>query len=284
MEAVLAALEAGDGALEAVTAGAVVLEDHPEYNAGTGASCRLDGRTIEMDASLMDDRGRIGAVGAIERVKNPIKVARIVLDSPHILIVGPAATRLARNFGFADHDPSTPSSRKNFEDVARQLATRELPAWRQKWLELDLERYWNFDAPYAPVFGEPGCDTIGVVASSGDSLAVALSTGGASPMLAGRIGDTPLPGAGFWASPHAAVAMTGVGEEIARGLFAKWIHDRIADGIAPQAACEAAVARFPPGAPVGAIAVSPDAWGTAANRDMAWAAWTGDTVRESRDA
>ena len=185
--------------------------------------------------------------------------------------------------GHAEDDPATEDSRRKFEHVAAQLARGDLPAWRKRWLEIDLERHWNFEAPYRPMIGTgsgeavdaPGSDTVGLVVCDGATLAVALSTGGASPMLAGRVGDTPLPGAGFWCSPAAAVTATGVGEEIARKLLCKWVHDRIAGGEDPQAACEAGVALYPPEIPIGLLAVTPSGWGVQANKVMAWAAWDG---------
>ena len=76
--------------------GAAILEDDPELNAGTGSSVRVDGMSVQMDAAVMDSRGRFAAVGAIERVKNPVLVARALLDTPHVLLVGDGATACAR--------------------------------------------------------------------------------------------------------------------------------------------------------------------------------------------
>src|SRR6185369_740830 len=100
-----AALDAGGDALGAALAATVVLEDDPRFNAGTGSNLRLDGRTIEMDASVMTSDGRFGAVTCIERVKNPILVAARVMETPHLTLVGDGATAFARKLGFADHDP-----------------------------------------------------------------------------------------------------------------------------------------------------------------------------------
>lgn len=290
VDAAREALAAGQGALEAAVAATVALEDHPRYNAGTGAGYRLDGQTIELDAAVMDCSGRIGAVGAIQAVKNPVRVARAVADSPHALLVGEGAIRFARNLGHAEYDPTTDDTYRKRDEVAAELASGRLPRWRQRWAEIDHALHWNFEAPFAPYFatGDPapsegasgGLDTVGCVIADGATLAAALSTGGASPMMAGRLGDTPLPGAGYWVSAAAAVAVTGVGEAIIRELLARWVHDQIAAGSAPQAAAEAGVARFAADVPIGVIATTPHAIGVHANNVMAWSAWTG-TARTS---
>ncbi|MBI4612323.1 MAG: isoaspartyl peptidase/L-asparaginase [Planctomycetes bacterium] len=275
VQAVLAALDAADLALDAAVAGAVILEDDPRFNAGTGSSYRLDGKTIEMDAAVMDGGGRIGAVAAIRRVKNPVLVARRVADSPHILLAGEPAVRFARAQGFPDHDPATREAREKYEEVVRQLTKGEVPPSRRRWLEIDLSKFWNFEVPYAKL---APTGTIGVAVHALGRTAVALSTGGASPMLAGRVGDTPLPGAGFWAGPAGSVAATGIGEEIARKLLSKWVYDRIEEGASPAGACREGVALYPDEIPIGLIAVTPAGWGAANNREMPWAAWTGDAL------
>src|SRR5204863_9005046 len=100
-EAARAVLAAGGEALAAALAATVVLEDDPRFNAGTGSNLRLDGRLIEMDASVMASDGRFGAVACVQRVKNPILVAARVMETPHLLLVGEGATAFARRTGFA---------------------------------------------------------------------------------------------------------------------------------------------------------------------------------------
>lgn len=104
-EVARAVLESGGDALAAALAATVVLEDDPRFNAGTGSNLRLDGRVIEMDASIMTSDGRFGSVAAIQRVKNPILVAAKVRDTPHLTLVGEGATAFARRLGFPDFDP-----------------------------------------------------------------------------------------------------------------------------------------------------------------------------------
>src|SRR5580704_15548626 len=86
VDAALKVLEAGGDPVDAAVAGVVVMEDDPRFNAGTGAAVRLDGRSVQMDASVMRSDGRFGAVAGIERTKNPVLVARAVMATPHLLL------------------------------------------------------------------------------------------------------------------------------------------------------------------------------------------------------
>src|SRR5262249_34040764 len=146
--AALAALERGGSSLDAAIAGTVVLENDPRFNAGTGANIRLDGKTIEMDAALMSGEGRFAAVGAIEGVKNPILVARAVMDStPHLFLVGEGATRFAHKMGFEDVVPTCPEAEAKYR--ARMKRLREVFA-RTDTSTYDWRRYWNFPNPMPP--------------------------------------------------------------------------------------------------------------------------------------
>lgn len=261
------ALRAGP-ALDAAVRAAVCLEDDGRFNAGSGSCLRLDGVTVEMDASVMDSGGAIGCVAAIQRVKNPVLVAREVMKSPHVMLCGSGALEFARRCGFADHYAPSPRARESYARMREALAKGDVDDdLNRAWKNFDFKRHWNFPRPYEAVFA---CDTIGAVALGRDGgLASACSTGGASPMLAGRVGDTPLVGCGFFVGPSAAVAATGIGEEIVRRMLSRAVHDWIAQGEEVQAACERAVASVPAEVPVGIIAVSRRGAATAANRDMA---------------
>jgi beta-aspartyl-peptidase (threonine type) len=198
----------------------------------------------------MDSRGEAGAVGAITGVKNPILVAREVLDSPHLILAGNGAIRFAREAGFPDYDATTVGAR---QELARVKATMERSTTR-------------------PVGWEAhGGDTVGAVARDDRGyMAGANSTGGISVQLPGRVGDTPVIGAGIYAGPAGAVTATGIGEEIIRAVLAKDVYDRIAAGTAAQEACEDGVRRFDARLPVGLIAVSGAESGAASNTRMAW--------------
>ncbi len=264
-------LQSGGNALDAVQAAAVLLEDDGRFNAGAGATLRLDGRTIEMDASLMDSEGHLGVVAAVRDLKNPIRAAREVMNTPHVILSGEGAVALARCRGVAEPHPGPCArARESYRRIRETLGNGAFEELHGAWKTFDMKANWNFPAPYEEIFGEG--DTIGAVAMDSDGrTAVANSTGGASPMLAGRIGDSPIVGCGFYAGRSAAVASTGLGEEIIRRMLARWVHDEIAQGESVVPACERGVARFPKTVPVGVIAVGRRGWSAAHNRDMAWA-------------
>ncbi|HEV8593968.1 MAG TPA: isoaspartyl peptidase/L-asparaginase [Thermoplasmata archaeon] len=243
-------LRGAGNALDAVERAIVSLEDDPKTNAGTGSRMRIDG-SIQMDAALMDSRRRAGAVAAISRVKNPIRVARRVMATPHLMLAGPWADRFARDQGFLEYDPSTKQSRERLEEALRDIRSGKAAKWR-KWLPR-------------------GTDTVGAVArDSRGRYAAGSSTGGVALMLPGRVGDSPVIGAGLYAGPRGAVTATGIGEEIWRLVLSKYVYDRLED-CGAQRACEDGLRLYPKRIPVGIIAVAADGAGEACNRDMAWA-------------
>ncbi len=248
----MALLNRGRTALDAVVEAIVLLEDDPRLNAGTGSRMRVDGR-IQMDAALMDGTLEAGAVAAIESVKNPIRVAQDVFDTPHILLIGPDAVAFARSKGYAPYDPATPESRRRLEESLAAIRSGRLPRYARKWKRVELH------------------DTVGAVARDRNGrFAAGSSTGGTSFMLPGRVGDSPIVGAGLYAGPKGAVSVTGIGEEIMKRVLSKFVYDRIADGMAPQRAADRGLALFPKDVPIGIIALDRRGWGEACNRSMAW--------------
>ena len=275
VDAALAVLEAGGDPLDAAVAGVVVLEDDPRFNAGTGSRVRIDGTTVQMDASVMRSSGEFAAVAGIEQVRNPVKVARLVLDTPHSLLAGDGATRFARAHGIPVHDPTTPATRAASRALlARLAAGAEIPA---DWQGFDWRAAWNFERPLeealaaaAPGATEPSSDTVGVVVRAADgTFAAALSTGGTTITLRGRVGDVPIRGAGLWAGEHGAVANTGAGERIVEADLARWVHAQLARGSDAATAATAGVAQL--GADVGVIVVTPTRIASASTQPMAWA-------------
>lgn len=248
----LAILRRGGSAADAVVEAIAVLEDDPRLNAGTGSRMRIDGR-IQMDAALMRSDLQAGCVAAIEAVRNPIRVARAVLDTPHILLVGPDATAFARSTGHTPYDPATPEARRRLEDSLARIRSGRLPRYARKWKGVALH------------------DTVGAVARDRHGrFAAGTSTGGTAFMLPGRVGDSPIVGAGLYAGPHGAVSATGIGEEILRRVLSKSVYDGIANGVTPQRAAARGVRRFPRAVSVGLIAVGAAGWGEACDRDMAY--------------
>jgi len=271
VDAALKALEVGDDPVNAALAGVVVLEDDPRFNAGTGSCVRLDGRTIQMDASVMRSDGRFGAVAGVERVKNPVRIARAVMDSPHLLLQGDGATRLARALGMPDYDPTTPESLRRSRERHAELRGPGAPP---EWKTFDWRTLWNFDAPLPDALRADASahDTVGVAVRSADGrFGVALSTGGSSLAMRGRVGDVPILGAGLYAGQGGAAAATGTGERIGEAALARRVHDLLASGASARDAADAAVALVRGSSGIGIIVISAGALAAAADRPMAWA-------------
>lgn len=212
-------LGTGGSALDAVIEAVVSLEDDPLFNAGTGSVLNARGE-VEMDASVMAGETLVaGGVACIQRVRNPVLVAKCVLQATDcVLLAGPEATAFAREQGFEDYDPGRPR------------------------------------AAHA---GRRG-GTVGAVARDDSGhLAAATSTGGREGKRPGRVGDSPVPGAGNYADAAAAVSATGWGEQMLRYVTAKDVAASIARGATPEQALRATLEdmarRF--GEPIGAIAL-----------------------------
>jgi beta-aspartyl-peptidase (threonine type) len=225
VEAGRAMLLAGASALDAVCATVVALEDDPAFNAGTGSVLNFDG-FVEMDACVMEGRGaRTGAVAALQRVKNPVLVARKVMEeTDHVMLAGEGAQRFARAMGFADHDPVTEQRRADWEDKRRRVAEVLGPQG------LNVRRFLRDHPAYSG-------GTVGAVAvDASGGLAAATSTGGVTLKLVGRVGDSPIPGAGNYASGHVAASATGTGEYVMRLLSTRALSERVERGAPLEAA------------------------------------------------
>ena len=270
-----AVLRAGGSALDAVCATVVALEDDPNFNAGTGAVLNFDG-FCELDASVMESgESRVGAVAAVQRVKNPILVARKVMEeTDHVMLTGEGAQRFARSMGFPDHDPITPARRADWADKRKRLD--EVLARHS----LRRRRFLQAHPEYAGgTVGAAAVDSSGV-------LAAATSTGGVTLKLAGRVGDSPLPGAGNYASRYVAASATGTGEYVMRSLATRAISDAMERGASVANAVSDVLGRLGRDydADVGIIAV--DSAGTPValhrTRDMPHAFFSGEGEVVSR--
>jgi len=240
-------LAEGGSALDAAVAAVVALEDDPVFNAGTGSALNIDGEA-EMDAGVMVGRGlRTGNVGALRRVRNPVLVARKVMEeTDHVLMVGEGALRFARALGFPDYDPVTSQRAADYRERYHHLQVKQWKG-RQKTLGRLLRDH-------------PGLSkgTVGAVAvDRSGGLAAATSTGGITLKLAGRVGDSSIPGAGNYATPAAAASATGWGELMLRFLAAKAVCDLAAAGHGIQQAVDEVIAGMAAqvGKEVGFIAV-----------------------------
>lgn len=254
-------------AIDAVVAAVTALEDDGRFNAGSGCELSLDGTTIEMDAAIMDTNGRLGAVAGLRAVKNPVQVARAVADTPHCLLVGEGLQQFARAAGHAPYHHITDKARANHRAMLTKLQSAQ-----QAMPGVDNEafaRFWNYDAPLQR---GAACDTVGAVARDASGhFAVAGSTGGSTPALLGRVGDTPIVGSGYYAGPLGAIAATGVGEYIIRHMLAREVYQWIADGLPLARALQRGVDLFDPSIAVGLIGITATDTGVASNRDMATA-------------
>ncbi len=272
VEGAVGPLQEGGDALDAAVRAVVALEDDGRFNAGSGSVFRMDGKTVEMDAAVMDSRGMMGCVAALRGVKNPVRAARAVADTPHVFFAGEGARELAARRGVSEPHVPSAHARERVRRLLEQVRKDDRADWRAPWRSFDVRANWNFSTPYDEVLR--GCDTVGAVAvDRAGRFAVANSTGGASPMLCGRVGDSPIPGCGFWAGPAGAVAATGVGEEIIRSLLARTVYDILSLGRSPLEAARAGVAIVPQGIAVGVLAVSAEGLAWCANREMSTACW-----------
>jgi beta-aspartyl-peptidase (threonine type) len=228
-----ARLTAGATALDVVESAVRDLEDFPLFNAGRGAVLNADG-VVEMDASIMDGRTRRGgAVAAVRTAVHPISLARAVLErTEHVLLVGEGAERLAAATG-AERAP------QDYFITAERAEQQRLAA-RQGKVTLDHDPLFNAPDP------KDKRGTVGAVARDANGhLAAATSTGGMTNKHPGRVGDTPIVGAGTWAEDATcAVSATGHGEYFLLSALAHDVHARIAYGGATlDAACTGALSR-----------------------------------------
>jgi len=258
-------LETGD-ALEAAIAAVVVLEEDERFNAGTGAVLCLDGTTIEMDASVMDTRGRLAAIAGVRDVRNPVLLARAVADTPHVFLIGEGADRLARALG---HERAQPIRNSQHEKHTRLLSELAGSAPVMPGIENRLfEQFWNYKIPLA-LPSSQSHDTVGAVVRGPDGhFAVAGSTGGSAPSLLGRVGDTALVGSGFYAGPLGAIAATGVGEHIIRHMLARTVYGWIEQGMPLQEALQRGIDLIDNDVDTGLIAVTKTEAASCSNTHM----------------
>ncbi len=214
-------LKAGGSALEATETAIQWLENEPLLNAGTGSYLQADG-VVRMDASIMTSDGRAGAVVQVPGLKHPIRLARYILEQDaHVMISGPEALHLALRLGHEPAVVATPAKIRYWEthlnDACRSL---DYAAMAREWKN-----------------GNPRLGTVGCVALDTEGrLAAATSTGGTGQCYPGRVGDSPVIGAGTYCTPMAGVSMTGVGERVLVLLSAKRLCDRVAEGESVQSA------------------------------------------------
>ena len=216
-------LSSGGSALKAVEEAVVVMEDDDTFDAALGSFLTADGK-VQMDALIMDGATlRAGGVGCVERLRNPIRAARLILsESPHVYFVGEGAEQFVAGLGIELID----NSELVVEREKGRLAAAKAAAAQGK-----------RDLTFA------GHDTVGAVALDiAGHLAAATSTGGTVNKTPGRVGDSSLIGCGCYADDQTgAVSCTGWGEPIMKLVLGKWATDRIASGAPPELAAREAI-------------------------------------------
>lgn len=246
-----------ESVVDAVVDAVQILESAPRFNAGIGGARQSDG-VVRTDAGLMTDERAIGAACSMPGVEHAIAVARVVLeDTPHVQIAGEHAVSLAEASGIDTNiDLTTERTREHWESVAPSEESEEP---RLAWVR---ERYGNGPTNHDH-------DTVGAVAVHEGRVAAATSTGGWWCALAGRVGDVPQVGSGFYAAPAGGASATGAGEAIARFGLARRTVEAL-DHSRPDRAAEEVVAAFgdATGERAGVVALDHDGHaGTATNAE-----------------
>ncbi len=215
-------LSKGGRALDAVEAGAKVPEGDPnETSVGLGGLPDRDGK-VTLDACIMDEHSNCGSVACLEHIVHPISVARLVMEkTPHVMLAGDGALQFALANGFEKTNLLTPESEK---------------AWKE----------WLKTSEYKPVINIENHDTIGIVAlDMNGNLSGACTTSGLAYKMHGRVGDSPIIGAGLYVDNEVgAAAATGVGEEVIRIVGCHLVVELMRQGNSPEKACRMAVERI----------------------------------------
>jgi isoaspartyl peptidase/L-asparaginase-like protein (Ntn-hydrolase superfamily) len=221
-DAAMEVLLNGGKAIDAVEKGAMVPEADPEsMSVGYGGLPDRDGH-VTLDACIMDHNGNCGAVSFLEHIKHPISVARKVMDNtPHVMLSGKGALDFAIEQGFPKEDLLTDKARAKWEE-------------------------WKKDSQYKPIINVENHDTIGLLAldKNGD-ISGACTTSGLSFKMHGRVGDSPIIGAGMFVDNEVGgCCATGMGEAVMKTLGSFLVVELMRQGASPQEACEEAIARI----------------------------------------
>lgn len=256
---------AADTALDAVETAVRTLETDPQFNAGIGGARQSDG-VVRTDAGVMTGDRRVGAACSMPGVEHAVTVARGVLaETPHIFLAGHHAVTFADELGVdVDGDLLTDRTQERWQDLdAPDGSMMDQLDWIR-------EQFGDSGDGSRPATGNGrDHDTVGAVARQGSSFATATSTGGRWLALAGRVGDVPQVGSGFYATPAGAASATGAGEDIARVTLCRRAVQRLDDGADAVTAATETVEEFETitDAGAGLIVIDETGCGTAFNTD-----------------
>lgn len=215
-------MKKGGSALDAVEQGVMIVEaDEKDQSVGIGGRPDRDGN-VTLDACIMNSKGDCGSVSFLQNIKHPIQVARKVMeDTPHVMLVGQGAQKFAIENGFEKQNLLTEASRKDWEE-------------------------WKKESKYKPIINIENHDTIGMLAidKNGD-ISGACTTSGLAFKMQGRVGDSPIIGAGLFIDNEIGGATaTGMGEAVLKTLGSFLVVELMRQGMSPQEACEEAVMRI----------------------------------------
>src|SRR5690606_34770660 len=236
-------LATGGRALDAVEQGVWVPEADPKnQSVGYGGLPDRDG-FVTLDACIMDEFGNCGSVAALEHIKHPISVARKVMEkTPHVMLVGDGALQFALENGFQKENLLTPESEKAWKEWLKKAEYKPV-------INIETQSYEGKPSAFNPLH-LPGNvynhDTIGMVAmDAAGNLSGACTTSGMAYKLHGRVGDSPIIGAGLYVDNEVGAATaTGVGEEVIRVVGSFLVVELMRQGYSPEAACKEAVMRI----------------------------------------
>lgn len=235
-------LSKGGSALDAVEKGVMVTEDEISCCVGLGANPDRDGH-VTLDASIMDHEFNCGSVAFLERIKHPISVARRVMEkTPHVMLVGEGAQQFALSEGFTlEPDELSESADKSYKEWLKKSTYKPLINVERKISTSQLED--KYKAPARLSNGEWNHDTIGMVAlDANGNLSGSCTTSGAGFKLRGRVGDSPIIGAGLYVDNEVgAVVSTGQGEDVIRVAGSSAVVEYMRQGKSPQEACRLVV-------------------------------------------
>lgn len=222
-EAAWKILSSGGEALDAVEKGVMVTEDDfSNLSVGLGGLPDRDG-FVTLDASIMDEKGRCGSVACLQRIKHPVSVARMVMEkTPHVLMVGEGAQKFALDNGF-------------------KLESKDLSPEAEK-----AYKEWLKKSEYKPVINVENHDTIGMIAiDAKGNLSGSCTTSGLAYKMHGRVGDSPVIGAGLYVDNEVGAACaTGLGESVLRICGSHLVVELMRQGLSPMQACQKAIERL----------------------------------------
>jgi N4-(beta-N-acetylglucosaminyl)-L-asparaginase len=234
-------LQQNGHALDAVEAGVRIPEGDPKGNSvGYGGLPDRDGR-VTLDACIMDEKYNCGSVMCVEHIMHPISVARLVMEkTPHIVLVGEGAQKFALANGFKKENLLTPDSEKAWKEWLKTSKYEPV-------INIENSQSYHYNKQTDPMPGGiDNHDTIGMLAiDSSGRMSGACTTSGLAYKMQGRVGDSPIIGAGLYVDPEVGAATaTGVGEEVIRIVGAHLIVELMRQGRKPEAACKEAVERI----------------------------------------